>query len=175
MKLVYNLEDKLFYIQNFLPNHEYKRIHNEVFKSRKQLKYNKVDTYWEKELINNLKNIPKTVTIKQEYFNFYKTLLLHQPFVKIDKKDFGFKLTSMENGSGINWHGDGIYNYGITFYVNKIWNEQWGGEFMFHHNNTKGYLPIVGNSVIIIKTPMKHKVNTVLSPIIPRMTIQSFI
>jgi hypothetical protein len=46
MKLIYNLEDKLFWIHNFLPNHEYKRIHNEIFKERKKLKYENSSKTW---------------------------------------------------------------------------------------------------------------------------------
>jgi Rps23 Pro-64 3,4-dihydroxylase Tpa1-like proline 4-hydroxylase len=175
MNLVYNLEDKLFWIHNFLPIDEYKKIHNEVFKQRKLLPYKKVNDSWDKGLINNQRNIPKTVFIEHDYFNLYKTLLLQQSFIKLDNKNFNFTLTSMENGSGVNWHSDGFYKYGITFYINKRWNHQWGGEFMFSHNNTNSFLPIVGNSVIIIKTPIFHKVNTVISTIIPRMSIQSFI
>jgi hypothetical protein len=48
MKLIYNLEDKLFWIHNFLPNHEYKRIHNEIFKERKKLKYQDSSKTWTK-------------------------------------------------------------------------------------------------------------------------------
>jgi Rps23 Pro-64 3,4-dihydroxylase Tpa1-like proline 4-hydroxylase len=46
---------------------------------------------------------------------------------------------------------------------------------MFKYNGNHGYLPVVGNSLVIIKTPMQHKVNPVLSPIISRLSIQSFI
>lgn len=81
----------------------------------------------------------------------------------------------MHKNSGINWHSDSHVDYGVTYYINKRWNSNWGGEFMFKHNNNYGYLPVVGNSLVIIKTPMHHKVNPVLSSIIPRFTIQSFI
>ena len=39
MKLVYNVEDKLFWIHNFLPNTQYKRIHDGIFKDT-------VEEYW---------------------------------------------------------------------------------------------------------------------------------
>jgi hypothetical protein len=90
MKLIYNLEDKLFYIQNFLPNHEYKRLHNEIFKEVKKLKYlEDASKLWPKNLLNNLET-PKSVLISENYFKFYKTLLLHQPFIKI--KNFNERL-----------------------------------------------------------------------------------
>lgn len=174
MRLVYQLEDKLFWIQNFLPNHEYKRIHNEMFKERKKLRYENTKETWNKGLINNLKP-PTKLVIDPSYFNFYKILLLHQPFIKINEKDFGFTIHQMNKNSGINWHPDPHVHYGVTYYVNKRWNGDWGGEFMFQHKGNHGFIPVVGNSLIIIKTPMLHKVNTVLSPNIPRLSVQSFI
>ena len=174
MKLIYNLKDKLFWIHNFLPNHEYKRIHNEIFKERKKLKYENSSKTWQKTLTNNL-TPPNRLDIDPNYFNFYKTLLLHQPFIKINNKYVNFIIHNMSKNSGINWHEDGHVGYGVTYYINKRWNPDWGGEFMFKYKGNHGYLPVVGNSLVIIKTPMYHKVNPVLSPIISRLSIQSFI
>jgi Rps23 Pro-64 3,4-dihydroxylase Tpa1-like proline 4-hydroxylase len=174
MKLVYNLENKLFWIHNFLPNHEYKRIHNEIFKERKKLKYQDSNKIWQDSLTDNL-IAPHRLVIDSSYFNFYKTLILHQPFIKINNKNIGFTIHNMSKNSGINWHLDSHAKYGVTYYINKRWNSHWGGEFMFKVNDNHGYLPVVGNSLVIIKTPILHKVNPVLSPIIPRLSIQSFI
>ena len=173
MKLIYNLEDKLFWIHNFLPNHEYKRIHNEIFKERKKLKYQDSSKTWDHKLTDNLVP-PNRLDISPSYFNFYKTLLLHQPFIKINNK-INFMNYNMHKNSGINWHEDGHVGYGLTYYINKRWNPDWGGEFMFKYKGNHGYLPVVGNSLVIIKTPMYHKVNPVLNPIISRLSIQSFI
>jgi hypothetical protein len=151
-----------------------KRVHNEIFKERKNLKYQDSSKTWDSLLINNL-NAPNRLEINPSYFDFYKTLLLHQPFVKINNKNINFIIHSMSNNSGINWHEDYHVGYGVTYYINKRWNHNWGGEFMFKYNGNHGYLPVVGNSLVIIKTPMQHKVNPVLSPIISRLSIQSFI
>jgi len=177
MKLIYKLEDKLFYIQNFLPNHEYKRLHNEIFKEYKKLEYlEEASKSWHKDLLDNLET-PQKVKIHENYFKFYKTLLLHQPFIKIKDSvsKFNFLIHIMKKNSGINWHEDGLVEYGVTFYLNKRWNKNWGGEFMFTHNGQNGYIPVVGNSLIIIKTPLHHKVNPVLINNIPRITIQTFL
>ena len=177
MKLIYNLEDKLFYIQNFLPNHEYKRIHNEIFKEAKKLaSLEDASKSWEKSLLNNLKT-PKRVQIHENYFKFYKTLLLHQPFIKIKNfnESFNFLIHMMGKNSGINWHLDNHVEYGITYYLNKRWNKNWGGEFMFTYNGQNGYIPVIGNSLVIIKTPLQHKVNPVLINNFKRITIQNFI
>jgi Rps23 Pro-64 3,4-dihydroxylase Tpa1-like proline 4-hydroxylase len=177
MKLIYNLEDKLFYIQNFLPNHEYKRLHNEIFKQYKKLEYlEEASKSWQKNLLDNLKS-PKRVNIHENYFKFYKILLLHQPFVKIKNfnESFNFLIHLMGKNSGINWHTDDHVEYGITYYLNKRWNKNWGGEFMFTHNGNNGYIHVTGNSLVIVKTPLQHKVNPVLTNYIPRITIQNFI
>ena len=44
-----------------------------------------------------------------------------------------------------------------------------------NHKDIRGYIPFVGNSLVLIKTPLLHKVNTVLSPVLPRLSIQMFI
>ena len=46
---------------------------------------------------------------------------------------------------------------------------------MFKDNNQHGFIPVRGNSVIIVKQSCMHKVNQVLSPTVPRITIQSFV
>ena len=71
----------------------------------------------------------------------------------------------LEKGTGINWHDDGSWTYGATYYLNNKWHKQWGGEFMFTDANGHGFLPVVGNSLVIVKAPIPHKVNPVLSPI----------
>ena len=45
---------------------------------------------------------------------------------------------------------------------------------MFADNNNYGYFPIRGNTLVIIKSPLTHKVNKVLTSIIPRISIQIF-
>ena len=174
MKLVYRIEDKFFWIHNFLPENEYKLIHNKVFKERKKLNYNSTKNTWQKQLIDNL-NAPDKVSVKDNDFDFYKQSLLKLPFLKHKHSNIELLIHNMRKNAGINWHADSHVSYGVTYYINKRWNPDWGGEFMFKADGNHGYLPVVGNSLVIIKTPMFHKVNPVLSPSIPRISIQSFI
>ena len=81
----------------------------------------------------------------------------------------------MKNNSGINWHDDGGHEYGITYYINRRWNPAFGGEFLFMDKNANGFIPLVGNSLVIVKAPFKHKVTPVMNPLVPRKTIQIFI
>jgi Rps23 Pro-64 3,4-dihydroxylase Tpa1-like proline 4-hydroxylase len=46
---------------------------------------------------------------------------------------------------------------------------------MFTDANGHGFLPPVGNSLVIVKAPLPHKVNPVLSPLMPRLSVQLFI
>ena len=80
----------------------------------------------------------------------------------------------LEKGTGINWHDDGSWKYGATYYLNNKWHKQWGGEFMFTDANGHGFLPVVGNSLVIVKSPIAHKVNPVLSSLMPRISVQLF-
>ena len=46
---------------------------------------------------------------------------------------------------------------------------------MFKSNKGSGFIPVMGNSVVIVKTGLKHKVNAVLKKTHPRLSIQTWI
>jgi len=176
MKLVYQIPDKLYYIQNFLDHSTYKKIHSDVFKSKLVfLKSTKED--WEKDLKHGHKNFVERADLKTNYWPLkkIKILLENNFFHRIKVKNFNPMIHSMNDGCGINWHDDGDYKYGITYYINRRWNPFFGGEFLFRSENSNGFIPIVGNSLVIVKAPLEHKVSHVLNPLIPRKTIQIFI
>jgi len=104
-----------------------------------------------------------------------KTLLKNNSFHSIKSNDFNFVLHSMKDGAGINWHDDGTYVYGVTYYLNNRWNNKFGGELMFAEGRFSGFIPVTGNSLLILKSPILHKVSAVTKPLIPRKTIQVFI
>ena len=174
MILMKCIEDKFFYFQDFLPKEEYKKIHNEAFKERKKLLFKNVSVSWNKNLYQNLTE-PMRVEMTPEYFANLANICGNLPHIHLNAKKMRFTIHYMKKNSGINWHSDEGHDYAITYYLNYKWNQQWGGEFMYQHEGKFGYIPIIGNSVVIIKSPMMHKVNTVLSPIMPRLSIQSFI
>ena len=176
MKLIYSIPEKLYYIQKFLDYSTYKGIHDAIFKERKSINLHTSKGLWAEELINNI-NPPKRVGV-QNYppFEKLKTLTHHNQFYQLkDFKSITSNIHYMEKGAGINWHNDGNWTYGATYYINNKWNTQFGGELMFKSENNHGFIPVVGNSLVIIKAPLEHKVNPVLSPIIPRVSIQMFI
>ena len=176
MKLVYSIPDKLYYIQNFLDYTSYKKLHYDVFRS-KLVKLKSTEKTWQKELKHGHKNFVKNTVLDIKYkpLQKIKILLENNPFHKVKIKKFEPLIQSMSDQSGINWHDDHKYDYGITYYINRRWNIKFGGEFLFKDKHANGFIPLVANSLVIVKAPFEHKVSPVQKPIVPRKTIQIFI
>jgi len=176
MQLVYQIPGKLYYINRFLDYSTYKKLHYDVFKS-KLINLSSAKENWFPSLLKNYKNSPDRTDLIETYepLQKLKILLNTNPFVKINYEKMKFVLHSMNDGAGINWHNDETHRYGITYYINRRWNQQFGGEFLFKHKNANGFIPLIGNSLLIVKTPLEHKVTPVMKPLVPRKTIQIFI
>jgi len=176
MKLVYHIPDKLYYIQNFLDYKTYKKLHYDVFRS-KDIHLDLASNSWQKELLTGFKKSPERSDLIPEYYPLKKLniLLNTNSFHKVNQQITKFVLHSMRDNSGINWHDDHNHKYGITYYINRRWNPKFGGEFLFMHEKANGFIPLVGNSVVIVKAPLYHKVTPIMKPIVPRKTIQIFI
>jgi hypothetical protein len=175
MKLMYSVPGKIWWINNFLDSKIYKGIHNAIFKERKKINLHSVKDKWDENLITNL--IPPLRVGVDNYkpFEILKTLVKHNVYFKIkDVEKITTTIHYMKKGTGINWHHDANWKYGATYYINHKWNSHWGGEFMFTNNTGHGWIPPVGNSLVIVKTPITHKVNTILSPVVPRISVQMF-
>ena len=173
MNLQYSIPGKLWWIKNFLSYDMYKGIHNAIIKERKQINLNTVKGSWNDTLINNLVPPLKTEINNYKPFEQLKTLVKHNAHFQLKNvKKMISIIHYMKKDSGINWHDDGNWKYGATYYLNHKWHKQWGGEFMFTDGNGHGWIPPVGNSLVILKSPMAHKVNPVLSPVIPRISVQ---
>ena len=175
MKLSYSIPGKIWWITNFLDQKMYKGIHDAVIKERKKINLSTSKGIWDDRLINNIVPPLRTEVSKYLPFEQLKILVKHNAFFQIkDSKELSTTIHYMEKNSGINWHDDNKWKYGATYYLNHRWCKQWGGEFMFTHKEGHGWIPPVGNSLVIVKAPIEHKVNPVLSPIMPRMTVQIF-
>jgi Rps23 Pro-64 3,4-dihydroxylase Tpa1-like proline 4-hydroxylase len=176
MQLIYKIPNKLYYIKNFLNYSTYKKLHYDIFKS-KLIDLKSTEKEWQSGLKYGYKNCVKKTILDINYppLQKIKILLENNIFHKIKIKDFKPILHSMDDGAGINWHEDGNHDYGITYYINHRWPEKWGGEFLFQHESSNGFIPVVGNSLTIVKTPLLHKVTPIMKPLIPRKTIQIFI
>ncbi len=175
MKLEFSVPDKVYYISNFLDYNTYKKIHYAAF-NHGVLNDTKGD--WNEILLKGYKASPSKFSLDDfAYVDKIKILLTANPWHPIPRDlNFKFVFHCMRDQSGINWHEDGGYKYGCTYYINKRWNRDFGGELMFNiPGNVNGFLPVWGNSMLILKSPVDHKVVPVMSPTVPRMTIQTFI
>ena len=175
MKLSYSIPGKIWWITNFLDYNMYKGIHDAIIKERKKINLHTSEGVWPEYLINNIQPPKRTEVSNYQPFEQLKTLVRHNPYFQFPKLDhMSTTIHYMEKDAGINWHDDGVWKYGATFYINHKWHKQWGGEFMFTDNTGHGWIPLVGNSLVIVKAPIAHKVNPVLSPIMPRISVQIF-
>jgi len=175
MKLIYNIPDKLWWIHDFLDKDHYKTIHNSIIKERRDINLQSAIDVWDKNLHNNLVAPQRVDVSAYPPIEKLKWKLLNNSFFKCeDISSINTSIHYMKKSSGINWHSDNKWKYGATYYINTKWNIHWGGEFMFADTDAYGFLPIVGNSLVIVKAPLDHKVNPVLSNIMPRMSVQMF-
>jgi GR25 family glycosyltransferase involved in LPS biosynthesis len=77
-------------------------------------------------------------------------------------------------GSHIPWHNDGCHNGGITIYLNKVWDEDWGGIFLFKDDDTiNGFYPKQNRSVMQLGG-IPHSVAPTTKNSDIRFTIQIF-
>ena len=184
MNLAFNFHDKLFWIHNFLPQNLYKEMYINIIKTRKKLKYDKTVVSWQtfKEEHKNMSmsygqdSIEKKV---KSYVFKYETMLRHQQYVNLIDKIFDSHLRRYNYGQHLGWHSDENKleerDYAATFYFNKTWQESWGGELLFKSDLGSGFIPIVGNSVVIVKSGLRHKVCSNLKKTHPRFSIQTWI
>ena len=156
-----------------------------------------IDNFLDNELFSILSNMAKTIptTFSSEdiwendlgYGNtlMSKPFINNNDFVPLSIISFQNQLSSYLNvssklnstfynwnNSNITWHYDDGYEYGTTFYLNKHWDKDWGGELLLKDNT---FIKPEPNRLVIIKTPYEHK-TCITSPDAPnRLTIQTFI
>ena len=157
MILAFQIPDKLYYIKNFLDYETYKELHYQVFRD-KNIRLKSTKDYWQDVLLYGHKNFTKTTHFGNDHnlLNKIKTKLQDNPFHSIKCSNFNFLLHSTEDGAGINWHDDDKWTYGVTYYLNNKWNKKFGGELLFSYNRFSGFIPVTGNSLLILKTPILH-------------------
>ena len=77
-------------------------------------------------------------------------------------------------GSHIPWHNDGSHNGGITIYLNKSWDEDWGGIFLYKDGDTINGLYPKPNRSIMQCGGIPHSVAPTSKNSDVRLTIQIF-
>ena len=185
MNLAFNFHDKLFWIQNFLPKNLYKEMYINFIKTRNKLNLKKSKVNWKtyKEEMDDMSMSYEQDTFNEDIINYlfkYHALLKHQRYINLMDKNFKSHLRKYNYGQHLGWHSDKCKErkereYAATFYFNKTWGESWGGELMFRSSKGSGFIPVVGNSLVIIKTGLEHKVSANLKKTHPRLSIQTWI
>lgn len=76
--------------------------------------------------------------------------------------------------SHIPWHNDANHNGGITIYLNKSWDEDWGGIFLYKDGESiNGYYPRPNRSIMQYGG-IRHSVAPTTKNSDVRLTIQIF-
>jgi|TARA_Y100000114_G_scaffold156958_1_gene186260 hypothetical protein len=175
MKLRYSIPEKIWWIQDFLSYDIYKGIHDAIIKERAKINLHTSKGIWGDNLIDRIVPPLRSQVSNYKPFEILKTLVKHNVYFQLKNvEEMSTTIHYMKKGAGINWHDDGQWKYGATYYINRRWNTQWGGEFMFTNQAGHGWIPPVGNSLVIVKSPIEHKVNPVLTTIMPRISVQMF-
>lgn len=119
------------------------------------------NNFLKKEIKNNIEKIIDV--------NFDKEELSFAPFIYV-----------WSGGSYITWHNDNYYPYNGTIYLNKEWNSDDGGVFLYKNNQTKeikGIEPIYNSMVVNSATENDPHNSHCVTCIVPgtikkRVTIQ---
>lgn len=182
MNLAFNFQDKLFWIHNFLPQKLYKEMYVDLIKNRNKLNFEKTKINWltyTEEVEDMSESYCQDESEKlNEYLKEYHIILKHQSIVNLLTSHFYSHFRKYKYGQHLTWHADdgpGSRHYAATFYFNKTWQENWGGEFMFKSPEGSGFIPILGNSIVIVKSGLKHKASPNLKKTHHRFSIQTWI
>ena len=192
MQLTYSIPGRLYWIKDLLPEDVYTKIRELCIKQKNKMysmgaDYGNVFDYCNPpkttvEPGKGFRQLEDTLPDSRDLWQELKTQITHNPYHPIEGKKLAYaksQIHMLEKNSGIQWHtgkwnNGTIDTYHITYYLNDQWDKKWGGEYMYSHEDIRGYIPPTGNSLVLMKTPLWHKVNTVLSPEIPRLSIQLF-
>ena len=112
--------------------------------------------------------------INKENLNYIKSKFIELNDKFKDKEIVGH-FYIWTKGSYIPMHNDSNYEYGCTIYLNKYWNIDWGGLYIWKENDKLNIEKPEFNKLIINKGNTKHG-TTLLNYNVPeeRLTIQIF-
>lgn len=79
------------------------------------------------------------------------------------------------DNSNINWHNDGSHKAAITVYLNKKWDKNWGGYFIYEYNDKLGIEIPEYNKCIFQSGGVPHSTTPVTNKMKPRKTLQIFL
>ena len=112
--------------------------------------------------------------INKENLNYIKSKFIELNNKFKDKEIVGH-FYIWTKGSHIPMHNDSNYEYGCTIYLNKYWEIDWGGLYIWKDNNKLNIEKPEFNKLIINKSNTRHG-TTLLNYNVPeeRLTLQIF-
>jgi Rps23 Pro-64 3,4-dihydroxylase Tpa1-like proline 4-hydroxylase len=85
--------------------------------------------------------------------------LIKKEVIKAKPKKFAANVALYSRQSFIPWHDDRTHLFSITVYLNKEWNIDWGGYFVYEDENKElKAIPPIFNNCIAFDTPLNHSV-----------------
>jgi len=93
-------------------------------------------------------------------------------YMKENEEITSITYTEWQQLSLVNWHNDGDRAFGMTIYLNEVWEWSWGGFFCWQDGpDTKLALPVFNNG-LMVREGHSHFVS-MTSPLAPiRRTLQ---
>jgi len=128
---------------------------------------------WGDNIVKN-SSLVLAYEINKENLNYIKSKFIELNDKFKDKEIVGH-FYIWTKGSYIPMHNDSNYEYGCTIYLNKYWNIDWGGLYIWKENDKLNIEKPEFNKLIINKGNTKHG-TTLLNYNVPeeRLTIQIF-
>lgn len=127
---------------------------------------------WDKGLLKSSSPVLRYVIDKLDS-NIY-TLIKKEVERKVDYKVRNIMIYFWPNLSYIGWHNDLPHDAGLTIYMNKKWDKNWGGFFLYEEGGEiRGIAPERNLGVLQIGG-VSHAVSTVNYGADIRTTIQIF-
>ena len=157
--------------KNFLNLTTINKITEYVNDSVDQYKWTS-NLFWNKRIIKG----SAQVSILKLDENLEKEIL--EKIYKENKKfkNYNIKIVFYiwHNFSYIPFHNDGMYEFGATVYLNEVWEEDWGGLFLYKENNKNKFIIPEFNNCVFNFNKTDHAVSMITAEAPYRTTLQIF-
>lgn len=159
---------------NILSDELYNELYDyiQILTSTKSAEFTTNITLWNKNIVKNSTPILRYVFSEKENTLFLK--LKTELEQKIPYKLNFVMVYLWTNLSYIPWHNDAGYSGGLTIYMNKNWEDDWGGYFIYKDADDLKIIPPKKNTAILQENGVMHMVSTINIGAEHRITLQTF-
>lgn len=138
----------------------------------KNVEFTSSTLLWQKELLGTSTPVLRYVLgpNEKEIYNELKKEIEDKVPYKVES----IMVYLWPNLGYITWHNDGVYNAGLTIYMNKFWDKNWGGLFLYEEDDEiKGIVPKRNLGVLQVGG-VNHATTTINYGAEYRVTLQMF-